>query len=338
MKKEIMLRAFQSMGVADAFGYPFEFNNPTAQMVRTALQSDTPLGITDDTQMALYGLVGLSNAAREGLNGNGVDYVCQKHILPQYLAWYETQARLPLKSPNWLAEQSLMQAVRAPGNTCMNSLRALHSPRFYGREKNNSKGNGAVMRCLPFVFAPQILGITEDEATDLARKCGKLTHDHPESDQAVEAFMFLAFRLLERFVSPAEAVMRTREKFWSEIKTTIETPVRVICVRENTFTAMPAFKAALSAYSYAHYYTDRAGNDAAYNQMLVDCCANVGDSDTIAAIAGSLWGVAVGGPPTQLLERLLERDILAEVVSRTPIQDGVDVRSTVPSTEKVQYQ
>jgi len=333
-----MLRAFQAMAVGDAFGHPFEFNNPTTQTVRAALQSGSPLGITDDTQMALYGLVGLSNAAREGLSGNGVDYVCQKHILPQYLAWYETQAHLPLKSPNWLAEQPLMQVVRAPGSTCMNSLRALHSPRFYGREKNDSKGNGAVMRSLPFVFAPQILGITEDEATDLARKCGKLTHDHSESDQAVEAFMFLAFRLLERFVSPAEAVIRTREKFWPMIKTVREASVKSICEKENTFTAIPAFKAALVAYAYAHYYTEKVGNDRAYKQMLVDCCANVGDSDTIGALAGALWGIAVGGPPTQLLERLLERDILAEVVSRTPIQDGVDVRSTVPSTEKVQHQ
>jgi ADP-ribosyl-[dinitrogen reductase] hydrolase len=315
-KREVMLRAFQSMAVADAFCYGFEFTHPTVHTVRKALQYEHPIGMTDDTQMALFGLLGLANAANEGVSQP--EFIAAHYILPQYLAWYETQAKIkPGKFINWLADKPEMQASRAPGKTCLTSLRELY--KTGQRQKNNSKGDGAVMRCLPFVFAPWILGISPLKAIDLALAAGRLTHDHDESSKAIKVFMYAGFQFLSQAITPAQAILNTEEAWGLHLGM----PVAKLCGREDTFTALPAVKAALTAYKFCSDEDGMAGPVQSFQKMLVDCCANVGDSDTIAAMAGALWGLR-DEPPVQFLERLKERDIISEVVSVIPLgEDGV---------------
>jgi hypothetical protein len=212
----------------------------------------------------------------------------------------------------------------------MQSLRELYQ-RNGQRERNTSKGNGAVMRCLPFVFAPWILGITEQEATKLAVSSGGLTHDHPESWEAIMIFMSLAFKLLRDGHLSNDTLSKLENVSPKRMANMSVMTVREICDKENTFTAMPALKAAITAFADAHSLADENGPDEAYRGMLVDCCANKGDSDTIGAIAGALWGL-VAHPPVQLIARLKERDITVEAVSKTPLREEL-VTSTVPSAE-----
>jgi ADP-ribosylglycohydrolase len=331
--KEIMMAAFQSMGIADAFGYDFEFNDPTKHTVRAALKLDTPLGITDDTQMALFGLEGLAAAATHP--PQPLDHLALRFILPEYLAWYETQTKVQERRfPTWLAGQPLMQASRAPGNTCMGSLRQAYRSNTMARYDNHSKGDGAVMRSLPFVFAPWILGITEKEATALAVMSGELTHGHEESDRAVRMFMFLAFEMLREGDISMRVLNALNKEFPQDTQHLLEYPTKVICDKENTFTAMPALRAAITAMGEGYFSAPEDGPEEGFNTMLVECCANRGDSDTIGAIAGALWGL-LEQPPVQLLARLKERDIITEAVAKTPVGDSL-VRNVFPSQKEIQ--
>jgi ADP-ribosylglycohydrolase len=97
-----------------------------------------------------------------------------------YLNWFSTQkssAKPGKTSGNgWLAAQTVMQAQRAPGNTCLAALGA----GGHGTLKkliNDSKGCGGVMRVAPIGLVGA-RARTQD-VFQLAAEAAALTHGHP---------------------------------------------------------------------------------------------------------------------------------------------------------------
>src|SRR5690349_19147374 len=102
-----------SGAVADALGADIEFMpNPTKDDFLHEVNGTHPLRITDDTQMSLF-------TAEALLKGY------KKHAFKAaYLRWYQTQIGRPLARANYsLLEEPMLYSQRAPGNTCMDSLR-----------------------------------------------------------------------------------------------------------------------------------------------------------------------------------------------------------------------
>ncbi len=297
--KEKIKQAFLAQAVADAFCAPYEFGGATPGKVSEALFGTAPLKITDDTQMAMFGLYALG-AARRAVPDEGktppLDYVRDA-----YLAWYRTQTD-GKPGGTWLEEEPLMRVRRAPGNTCMGSLRVISKGILVD---NDSKGNGAVMRTLPFAFAPDLLGLGFADTHLLATSAGMLTHHHRDSSWAVNRYMNIAHALRESRTMPHPAYKYLRDGD----------------VSGDTFTAAPALCAAESLLREA---LQDGFADERFNRLLLHASLAGGDTDTVAAIAGGLYGL-VRPAPAPLVTRLVERPIIERLVEWAV--EGGDVRT-----------
>lgn len=290
--KEQVKQAFLAQAVADAFCYPYEFRTPALSAVTEDYFGGRPISISDDTQMAMFGLYALG-AARRALREDrslplGASPI--EFVRASYVAWYRTQvgSRMPEHGWNcWLEREPKMRRPRAPGNTCMSACRALMHDELV---QNDSMGNGAVMRTLPFVFAPDIVVVNHESALKLALSAGALTHKHPDSFAAVNQYMLHARHLrsvghLTNFAG-------------------------VFNLDGNTFTALPALNWAVTGLNDA---LQEGMSEERFCRMLTHfAIANI-DSDTVAAIAGGLYGL-VHAAPQHLIERLVERDVIEKLV------------------------
>jgi len=142
--------ALRAQAIADAIGEDFEFcTNIDNSEVRSAIESDSVIHITDDTQMTMFGL--------EAMINGGVS-----KIPSYYTMWRLTQMS---KAPFYLEPDSgllvddiNMWQIRAPGNTCLSSI--LELSRGYTVD-NNSDGCGTVMKALPFLFHEDCLQLID---------------------------------------------------------------------------------------------------------------------------------------------------------------------------------
>ena len=301
--KQRCLQAFLSQAVADAFCYPFEFGRPKLEDIEAHWRSRSKIYITDDTQMAMFGLYGLA----EGIRNNKPVFEPQLYadfLLPAYLAWYRTQHNDPVVGNNWLESRREMRKTQAPGSTCLNSLQQW---KWGVRPKTLSKGTGAVMRSLPFVFMKD-LG-TEyyfyNEHT-VATMAGRLTHGHPESDEAVGLYMAVAKTMLNLDHEPP-ALIAYLDSILADYK--VQKLANMDQIQKkygDTFTALPAMLAAVVTLRNALKKDD-------FKIILTECSINNGDSDTVAAIVGGLWGLTKPAPKT-LINRLAERQLIEELI------------------------
>jgi ADP-ribosyl-[dinitrogen reductase] hydrolase len=166
--------------VGDALGAPVEFMRR-----REILERFGPMGvtrfapaygrlgaITDDTQMTLFTVEGVLRAVMRYAEKG----ICNplSVIERAYLRWYATQGHMPpadFEIDGWLSQQQALNAQRAPGTTCLDSLGAKRW-RVRGAADNHSKGAGAIMRVAPVGL------LMADDPFDLACEVAGLTHGH----------------------------------------------------------------------------------------------------------------------------------------------------------------
>jgi ADP-ribosylglycohydrolase len=294
-----MKQAFLAQAAGDALGYPLEFGSGKySEFLKVYENPNRRLVITDDTQMALFGAYALYESKA---NGVSEDKARLEVVKNNYLMWYRTQQykkshlysskRHPLFVPE-------MMAVRAPGNTCLSSMDS------WGKgvlPVNDSKGNGAVMRTLPFVFSPEILGISEDQGCELAVKASLLTHSHSESEHATKAYYRMG-RCLLNGVSQKNvgSVLIRKAGFYVFDYFDLGQ-----YTGGNTFTAGPALLKAVTGLILS-------GSN--FHRLMAYCICHDGDSDTIAAIAGGLYGI-VYSAPEDIVRRVVEADIILKTIS-----------------------
>lgn len=168
--------------IGDALGYPVEFFS--YDMIQSRYGTEGIVGyetdlsggkalISDDTQMTLFTACGILNAKQTGMAP--VPSVCEA-----YIEWYYTQIGMKSQQFNkcWISAIPELNEQRAPGNTCICSLREIVSGR---KPENNSKGCGGVMRIAPIpLYAASQCRLKDIKAIDLlAADVSKLTHQHP---------------------------------------------------------------------------------------------------------------------------------------------------------------
>lgn len=287
--------------------------------------------ITDDTQMTLFTaegvLRGITRNEAKGIGG-------PMSTLPYaYLRWLHTQdRRLPAHidertrelilggkatPPGWLIGVQGLHARRAPGNTCLASLRAKELGSRH-RPLNDSKGCGTVMRVAPVAL---VRGIGIEEAFEVACESSALTHGHPTAWLAAGALVWILVRLrdgmeLER--AALDALYRVRVESGSqETVLALRAAVDLWNKREP---ARPPIVERLGAGWVAEEALAIAVYSALANQR--DFAAGVrlavnhsGDSDSTGSIAGQLLGAMLGEDaiPPRWLERLELREVIAAV-------------------------
>ena len=206
--------------VGDALGAPVEFMSRIEILGRFGPHGLTELvlaygklgAITDDTQMTLFTAEGALRAYVRGtLRG-----ICHPPTVLHhaYLRWLYTQGEhLPKDHEfllnGWLIEQKDLSARRAPGNTCIESLRSVS--KIGKPAQNNSKGCGGVMRIAPIGMLFHALTQSNldaqsenfQRAFDLGCDAAALTHGHPTGFLVAGVMAALVFDLLDGVELPS---------------------------------------------------------------------------------------------------------------------------------------
>lgn len=291
--KNRIINAIYAQAVADAVGNKFEFNLETINPddVIAYANSSKKLVISDDTQMALFGFEAITEFNSREKNAP-IPILIRESFIESYLDWYMTQTNTTwnhILYKDCLLSFMSMWSVQAPGDTCLNSLQNIRNGKFV---VNDSKGCGSVMRLLPLVTLMQIM--SSENAVRLAQITGAITHHHLENDTAIEYY-----------INTAEAILHGLA-FDSEFR-----GVKHISEIGSGWTALECVNMAIWAYCEAETFDD----------LLRLSIAHDGDSDSVAAIAGSLWGLSGGEVPQKYIDKLDALDAIQFTIDNLYIPD-----------------
>jgi ADP-ribosyl-[dinitrogen reductase] hydrolase len=285
--KERIINALYGQAVADAVGNPFEFQNDIDpdNVVEYAKLADR-LVISDDTQMSIFGMEAIEYSNH--YSGNIYEKIRQS-FTESYIDWYYTQTNNPENHRSFSRNYGLlsfesMYSVQSPGNTCLNSLKTIKSGKIV---KNNSKGCGSVMRLLPITLLA-LQGYPHDEMVELAKITGAITHKHPENDKAIEGYM----NIMQAIAHGLAFDPSIQANHISEIG--------------EGWTAQECVNMAEWAYCKAN----------SFEELLALSIAHGGDSDSVAAVAGSMWGFSGEEVPKKYIAKLDALDAVTYIVSR----------------------
>ena len=157
----------------------------------------------------------------------------------------------------------------------------------------DSYGNGAAMRVSPCAWAADSL----EKALDLARRVTRVTHGHPESIRAAEA-VTSAIWMARHGASPAEIRGRISEQYY-DMGFTLD------AIR-------PGYRFDVSCQGSVPQALEAFFEADSFESAVRLAISIGGDSDTIAAIAGSVAEAAYGIPDAireEVLDRLERRQI-----------------------------
>jgi ADP-ribosylglycohydrolase len=314
--------------VGDALGAPVEFLGWADIKARFGAGGITEFApaygikgaVTDDTQMMLFTAEGLLRAFVRG-SSRGICHV-PSVIHHALLRWLLTQDYAPVadvRSDGWLIKNQALWSRRAPGNTCIQSLRV--AKRFGEPAQNDSKGCGAVMRVAPCAFF--------GNAFEYASESGRLTHGHPSGYLAAGIFADILQRIVEQAGSLEHALTESLARYGSaegmdEVRVALE---RVLFFFYEGFGPTPERIAqfgggwvAEEALAIGVWCALFAGSLQAGVVMAVN---HDGDSDSTGLIAGHLLGAlyGAGAIPEDWYGQLELREVIervAEDIERVP--------------------
>lgn len=266
----------RGVALGDSIGYPLEFiGRPTNADFTGSLKASI-LRVSDDTQMSMF--------LAEALFVTPGD-INEEKLTNAYLRWLKTQdfdPQIEEAKTNLLAFPEMF-ASRAPGRTCMGSLTRL--ARTGVRPTNNSKGNGTVMRCLPIAWlAFQELG--DFDAIRLSAMDARITHDHPFAAQCSALAATAGYYMLKGadFKPAFEDAMMTvafrigLDPYVQSLVTKALSGNRWNGSKLGGWVAEEALALAIAANVRSNSFLE----------VIERASCIVGDSDTVAAIAGGL--------------------------------------------------
>jgi ADP-ribosylglycohydrolase len=262
-----------------------------------------PVSITDDTQMTLFTVEGLTRAGVRTDRGIGFTVAVVHHA---YDRWLGTKL-LPGPSgrlDGWLHAEQWLYARRAPGNTCLSALTQARQggdaiQQFGGQADNNSKGCGGVMRVAPFGLLPGTW-FDSDWVFNAAAQAAGYTHGHPTGKLASGALAVIVRELaqgadLGAALDTAEAVL-ARHPDHEETSTALAAARRLAAEadpRPATVERLGGWIAeealAIGVYAALAYPQPEQFVDA-----LALAVTQSGDSDSTGAICGNILGALHG--------------------------------------------
>lgn len=322
--------------IGDALGYPVEFvysfNDICARYGKEGitefdmsypwLESEEKKALfSDDTQMTLYTAEGLLEAERNG-----------KPIAPTvcnaYLAWYAHQAgrKVKISYQSKLSEIEELNQNRAPGNTCLSALAAIHA----GKEPQNaSKGCGGIMRVAPVGLYGAAHDWSPADTARLAGELAELTHLHPlstyssaalavivqlcaSSEDTVDKEMFKgivdkSLKIVSDVYGADAAAMDEFRKIVGNAMSLEDDPHSDWQIIEDRIGEgwVAEETLAIALFSTLRHVDDFTG-------CLISAVNHGGDSDSTGAVAGNIIGAILGDDaiPGKFKKEIQLRDLL----------------------------
>lgn len=314
--------------VGDALGVPVEFlgwidireQYGEKRIINFAPAYGLVGAVSDDTQMMLFTAEGLLRAFVRG-SSRGTCNVPSviHHALLRWLLTQEYAPATSVDSTGWLIGNRDLWSRRAPGNTCVQALRA--SKHFGEAAKNNSKGCGALTRVAPCAFF--------GNAFEYASDSGRLTHGHPSGYLAAGVFADILQRMVDKFDSLEHALTESLARYGSrdgmdEVRTALE---RVLFFFYESFRPTPERIASYGGGWVAEEALAIGVWCALFARSLeegiVMAVNHDGDSDSTGVIAGQLLGIQYGTAaiPARWYEQLEMRNVIeriAQDIERVP--------------------
>ncbi len=286
--------------LGDALGAPFEGSpRVTTQQLDQHIASSAPLTWTDDTALQL--------AAAEYLASleDWRSFDDDEHARVLARAWAQAPDRGYGSNPPYI-----FSTVLEGGD-----WRSAAAESFSGA---GSLGNGGAMRAAP----AGALSASQEAVADLARRMSAVTHAHPvgrDGAALVALVSRMALRaprasppdvdLVVAVCEPHLETLELREALRAVPRTlVVSDPAEAAQMTGNGVAAHEAACAAVAA--FLHFPADPVAAISFAVRMG-------GDTDTIAAMAGSLGGAAAGASalPGDLVERLEAREHIEHVAS-----------------------
>ena len=328
----IFLGCIAGGAAGDALGFPVEYLRLSEIVAHYGRQGVTsfepgPNGkalISDDTQMTLFTMDGLTTAMRR-VQQHRTDSPAEVYIDRAYLDWYATQhPRMPYsRAFTSIYSDPRLHTQRAPGRTSLSALKEqFRNPRNprdefdVGRrgtiEKplNDSKTCGALMRSAPIglMLNTDNYNLQADSVAKVAARCAAITHGHPISWLSAAFFAELINRMmyrrpadptLERIVVNSLYQVETQfleTPYLEEFSRQIEKAMQLAadgtlsigaCMKELGDGLNADSAIANAVYLLLHYQYD-------YPRAIHAAINRTGDSDTIGSVTGNLIGAWLG--------------------------------------------
>ncbi|MFZ4079381.1 MAG: ADP-ribosylglycohydrolase family protein [Microbacteriaceae bacterium] len=275
------------LACGDALGAHYEFGPVLGSDVPVDMIGGGPFGFapgefTDDTAMAL-GIARGIVPAHHRTDPAGADAIDMRHVLTNWLDWLKVTKDVGVQTG------AILGQLRRDGRIDEESCRAL-SQRHHAESGNRSGGNGALMRTAPVALA--FLHDTTGLAA-MARRIAQLTH---WEDAAGDACVLWCFAIVHA-IHTGELNIRVgldelpeeRRGYWSERIAEAESATPAHFSLDNGW-VVSAFRAAWSAIHHSIIELGRIDVVDALERAV----RGGNDTDTVAAIAGSLIGAAAG--------------------------------------------
>ncbi len=285
--------------LGDGFGYAVEFDSlakiramhgPSG--LREPYFHRGSLVVSDDTQMSLFSLEGLTRAM---LRGGASDQTLVDQVRLAYLDWLTTQDSRTEggNQASRLLKHAAMHARRAPGRTCVDALiqGAGGTPE---RPINNSKGCGGIMRTGVVGLMPDM---TPARAFRIGARIAALTHGHP-SGYLSAGLMAAAVRgLLEDLPLHGALLQATGlAREWAGHEETLAWLNTALKLATQPFQGVAPSElgegwVGEQALAIAVYAASRSQS---FQEVMAISANHDGDSDSTASLAGQLFGAEHG--------------------------------------------
>lgn len=293
------------LSAADALGVPAEFKtrealakNPVTGMTGFGSHSVPAGSWSDDTSMLLCALDSLANG--------GIDY---DEIMRNFGKWLNDGEFTP-GGKTFDFGGICAGAIR---NYSKNHVPALEC----GLTDEYSNGNGSLMRIQPFGLYLLFTDMTLEEKMKVIHNGSALTHAHPCSLIGCGIYTFVLWELLEN--KSIESVRRGLEKA-KEYYAAEADLQRYARIFEPGFADIPENE--IISGGYVVYTLETALwcllNTDSYRDCVLKAVNLGSDTDTTAAVAGSLAAVLYGidSIPADWLNTLLRRDYIEDMCGR----------------------
>jgi ADP-ribosyl-[dinitrogen reductase] hydrolase len=285
--------------LGDGFGYVVEFDSLAnirklhgQAGLREPYFHQGELVISDDTQMSLFTLEGLTRAL---LVGDPDDRTLVEQVRLSYLDWLTTQDRRARDSnrSSRLLKHAVLHAQRAPGKTCISALTQGGSG-TPEQPINNSKGCGGVMRTGVVGLMPNM---TPARAFRVGARIAALTHGHPSGFVSAGLMAAAVRGLLEDLPLHTSLIQAGGlARAWSGSEETLELLQIALDLSVRPFAGvLPEIlgqgwvgEQALAIAVYA------ASRSQSFQEVMVIAANHSGDSDSTASLAGQLFGAQHG--------------------------------------------
>lgn len=324
ISKEYFRGCLLGGAVGDALGWPVEFlldiqikkQYGSKGITNLVIGENGKAEITDDTQMTLFTAEGLLTALDGGKHSDIISYVYDA-----YLTWLYTQgesAQGEYLSKHWLIDKKELYKKRAPGFTCIESLKSGIKGTIL-KPINHSKGCGGVMR-----VAPIGLMFESRKAFQIACECAAITHGHPSGYISAGIFACIISEIiLGNDIEASVNIALDIAKEYEGHEECIVTIKKAIYLVGNTINPKSAINqigegwVGEEALAIALYCSLKYKDD--FHKALIVAVNHDGDSDSTGAITGNILGAFLG------IERILNICIgkleLSEVI--TEIADNI---------------